>query len=44
MADKLGEALGVIASTLLVFVGTAIIAGAFVGIAAGIAVRVFGLF
>lgn len=44
MAEKLGEVLGTIVGFALVYTGSAIAVGGFVGIAAGIAVRVFGLF
>lgn len=44
MAEKLGEALGTIITFALVFTGAAILTGTFVGIAAGCAVRVFGMF
>ena len=44
MAEKLGEVLGTIISFVLIFAGAAILTGTFVGIAAGCAARVFGMF
>lgn len=44
MAEKLGETLGTIVAFALMYTGSAIAVGGFVGIAAGIAMRVFNLF
>ena len=44
MAHKLGEVLGAIISFLLVYVGSAVLLGGFIGITAYVAVSVYGLF
>lgn len=44
MAKALGEALGAIGAFALVYAGSAIAVGGFIGIASGIAMRVFNLF
>lgn len=44
MAEKLGEVLGTIVGFALMYAGSAIAVGGFIGIAAGIAMRVFNLF